>query len=194
MRANVVLDDEQAPYTLTAKQQSVMDMICDAPTTYIDDTGQVQQHKALEVLLYGKARPAKTFINCCILITRACKEPSRHIIFRESFTSVDRSIIHDTFPKVLELVFPEPVDRVKIRQKPPFGRFLTVQRFGLKASRTTIRCWETSSPLIVSEASEVIMFSNYIKVLTRLAQKNGLRKLMLVDENPHQRFTGLIQV
>ncbi|GHT34724.1 hypothetical protein AGMMS49592_4710 [Endomicrobiia bacterium] len=123
MRANVVLDEEQAPYTLTAKQQSVIDMICDAPTTYIDAQGQVQQHKALEVLLYGKARSAKTFFNCFIVIARACKERSRHIILRESFTSVDRSILHDTWPKVLLTCFPELVDMIKKRVKPPFHTF-----------------------------------------------------------------------
>ncbi|GHT58166.1 hypothetical protein AGMMS50233_11410 [Endomicrobiia bacterium] len=40
------------------------------------------------------------------------------------------------------------------------------------------------STTFINEASEVILYSNYVKVLTRLAQKNGLRKLMLVDENP----------
>ncbi|GHT35043.1 hypothetical protein AGMMS49592_5180 [Endomicrobiia bacterium] len=93
MKANFVLDEEQAPYTLTAKQQSVIDMICDAPTTYIDAQGQVQQHKALEVLLYGGARSAKTFLNCYLVIARACKEPSRHIILRESLGNLSHLLI-----------------------------------------------------------------------------------------------------
>ncbi|GHT34720.1 hypothetical protein AGMMS49592_4700 [Endomicrobiia bacterium] len=44
------------------------------------------------------------------------------------------------------------------------------------------------STALSSEASEVVLFSNYIKVLTRLAQKNSLRKLLLVDENPPSKI------
>ncbi|GHT61245.1 hypothetical protein AGMMS49950_07630 [Endomicrobiia bacterium] len=79
------------PYKLTDKQLAVIDMIGDAPRTYVDENGIVKQHKALEVLLYGGARSAKTFLNCFIVIARALKEKSRHIILRESFTSLDRS-------------------------------------------------------------------------------------------------------
>ncbi|GHT61242.1 hypothetical protein AGMMS49531_08030 [Endomicrobiia bacterium] len=44
------------------------------------------------------------------------------------------------------------------------------------------------STAFINEASEVILYSNYVKVLTRLAQKNSLRKLMLVDENPPSKI------
>ncbi|GHT34129.1 hypothetical protein AGMMS49592_3710 [Endomicrobiia bacterium] len=110
-------------FELTAKQLKVVQMIANAPRTYTDENGVEQQHRALEVLLYGKARSAKTFLNCYLVIARACKEPSRHIIFRESFTSVDRSILHDTWPKVLLTCFPELVDMIKKRVKPPFYTF-----------------------------------------------------------------------
>ncbi|GHT55292.1 hypothetical protein AGMMS50233_04990 [Endomicrobiia bacterium] len=112
-------------YQLTDKQLKVIDMIADAPRTYVDDNGVEQQHKALEVLLYGGARSAKTFLNCFIVIARACKERSRHIILRESFTSVDRSILHDTWPKVLATCFPDLAGEIVMRQKPPFATFST---------------------------------------------------------------------
>ncbi|GHT56728.1 hypothetical protein AGMMS50233_09190 [Endomicrobiia bacterium] len=189
INAQVVLSDEQKPYQLTDKQLEVLRMISDAPATYVDETGQTVQHKALEVLLYGGARSAKTFLNCFIVIARACKERSRHIILRESFTSVDRSILHDTWPKVLVTCFPELIDRIKKRVKPPFYTFPNGSEvwFGGLEDNDKVLGNEFSTALI-SEASEVVMFSNYIKVLTRLAQKNGLRKLMLVDENPPSKI------
>ncbi|GHT53220.1 hypothetical protein AGMMS49990_10420 [Endomicrobiia bacterium] len=123
INAQVVLSDELQPYQLTDKQLEVLRMISDAPATYVDETGQTVQHKALEVLLYGGARSAKTFLNCFIVIARACKERSRHIILRESFTSVDRSILHDTWPKVLATCFPDLAGEIVMRQKPPFATF-----------------------------------------------------------------------
>ncbi|GHT58558.1 hypothetical protein AGMMS50222_03300 [Endomicrobiia bacterium] len=119
MKANIIVADEiEIPFKLTDKQNQVVDMINDSPASYIDCNGQVQQHKALEVFLYGGARSAKTFLNCLIVIARALKERSRHIILRESFTSVDRSILHDTWPKVMQICFPELSRRVVMRQKP----------------------------------------------------------------------------
>ncbi|GHT56790.1 hypothetical protein AGMMS50233_09400 [Endomicrobiia bacterium] len=125
MNSNVVLSNDPKPYQLTTKQLEVLRMISDAPATYVDETGQTVQHKALEVLLYGGARSAKTFLNCFIVIARACKERSRHIILRESFTSVDRSILHDTWPKVLATCFPDLAGEIVMRQKPPFATFST---------------------------------------------------------------------
>lgn len=110
-------------FELTDKQVKAIQTIANTPRTYVDENGLEQQHKALEVLLYGGARSAKTFLNCYIVIARACKEQSRHIILRESFTSLDRSILHDTWPKVLKLAFPALADRIKMRHHPPFVTF-----------------------------------------------------------------------
>ncbi|GHT35040.1 hypothetical protein AGMMS49592_5170 [Endomicrobiia bacterium] len=94
---------------------------------------------------------------------------------------------------MLATCFPELVDMIKKRVKPPFYTFPNgseVWFSGLEdndSGSEKILGNEFSTTLL-SEASEVIVGSNYIKLLTRLAQKNGLRKLMLVDENPPSKI------
>ncbi|GHT55690.1 hypothetical protein AGMMS50233_06030 [Endomicrobiia bacterium] len=85
-------------------------------------------------------------------------------------------------------MFPNLVDRIRKRVKPPFYTFPNGSEiwFGGLEDNDKVLGNEYSTALI-SEAPEVVLFSNYIKVLIRLAQKNGLRKLMLLDENPYAK-------
>lgn len=62
---------------------------------------------ATHILLLGGSRSGKTFIIIRQLILRALKAPhSRHCILRKHFTDLNKAIICDTFPAVLELCFP----------------------------------------------------------------------------------------
>lgn len=64
--------------------------------------------EALHTLLYGGSRSGKTFIIIWAIVARALKEPgSRHCILRKYFAMVNKSIINDTFPKVMQLCFPQ---------------------------------------------------------------------------------------
>ncbi|GHT57504.1 hypothetical protein AGMMS50233_10900 [Endomicrobiia bacterium] len=59
-----------------------------------------------------------------------------------------------------------------MKQKPPFVTFLNGSQVwfaGLEDNDKVLG--NEFSTTLVSEASEVVLFSNYIKVLTRLAQK-----------------------
>jgi hypothetical protein len=63
---------------------------------------------ATHVLLYGGSRSGKTFLLAWAVIARALKAPkSRHAILRFRFNHLKASIIHDTFPKVMEVAFPD---------------------------------------------------------------------------------------
>lgn len=63
---------------------------------------------ALHTLLFGGSRSGKTFIIVRQIIIRALVEDkSRHCILRKHFTDVNKAIICDTFPKVMELCFPQ---------------------------------------------------------------------------------------
>lgn len=63
---------------------------------------------ARQVLLYGGSRSGKTFLLCYAIATRALRaEGSRHGIFRKTNVAVKQSIGKDTFPKVMELAYPE---------------------------------------------------------------------------------------
>jgi len=77
-------------------------------------TQRQQQAQALlasiakHILLYGGSRSGKTFLLVRAIVMRALKAPnSRHAIFRFRFNHVKASIIADTFPKVMQVCFPE---------------------------------------------------------------------------------------
>jgi len=56
----------------------------------------------------GGSRSGKTFAIVCAIVARAIKAPgSRHAILRYRFNAVKTAIIHDTFPKVMELKYPD---------------------------------------------------------------------------------------
>ncbi len=62
---------------------------------------------ATHIMLFGGSRSGKTFLTVRAICMRAMKAPkSRHAILRFRFNAVKASIVHDTFPKVMELCFP----------------------------------------------------------------------------------------
>lgn len=80
-------------FKLTAKQQEAMAIIASAAT---------------HVMLFGGSRSGKTFLHVRNVVFRALKAPrSRHCILRFRFNHIKSSIIFDTFPKVMEIAFPE---------------------------------------------------------------------------------------
>ena len=61
---------------------------------------------ARHVLLFGGSRSGKTMIIMRQIVLR-CKAPySRHCVLRRQFTDVRKSIIMDTFPKLMRISFP----------------------------------------------------------------------------------------
>lgn len=63
---------------------------------------------ALHTLLFGGSRSGKTFINIWAIVARSILEPgSRHCILRKFFAMANKSIINDTFPKVMKVCFPQ---------------------------------------------------------------------------------------
>jgi len=62
---------------------------------------------ATHIMLFGGSRSGKTFLLTRGVVMRAIKAPkSRHAILRFRFNAVKDSVIHDTFPKVMETCFP----------------------------------------------------------------------------------------
>ncbi len=63
---------------------------------------------ALYVMLFGGSRSGKTFILVRNIVIRALKAPgSRHCILRFRFNHIKSSVVFDTFPKVMQLCFPD---------------------------------------------------------------------------------------
>jgi predicted phage terminase large subunit-like protein len=81
-------------FSFTDKQQEALDGILSGDATHC--------------MLFGGGRSGKTFLHVRNLVLRAIKAPgSRHLIVRFRFNHVKQSIILDTFPKVMQLCFPE---------------------------------------------------------------------------------------
>ncbi len=63
---------------------------------------------ATHIMLFGGSRSGKTFLEVRAIVARAIKAPmSRHAILRYRMNHVKASIIMDTFPKVMDLCWPE---------------------------------------------------------------------------------------
>jgi len=60
------------------------------------------------IMLFGGSRSGKTFLAVYAIIVRALKAPdSRHAVLRFRFNAVKHAIVYDTFPKVMQLCFPQ---------------------------------------------------------------------------------------
>ena len=80
-------------FQLTARQSEANELLA-GPATHL--------------MLAGGSRSGKTLLLVRAIIIRALKAPgSRHAILRFRFGHVKQSIVHDTFPKVMALCFPD---------------------------------------------------------------------------------------
>ena len=79
-------------FSLTPKQSLALDAL-----------GSGARH----ILLEGGSRSGKTFIILRAIVLRAlAAKGSRHAVLRFRFNHVKASVVHDTFPKVMQLCFP----------------------------------------------------------------------------------------
>ena len=159
-----------------------------------------KQHEAIRLIggdakhlmLFGGSRSGKTFVLVRSVIIRALASPeSRHAILRYRFNHVKASIVHDTFPKVMRLCFPDI--NYKIDKTDWFVEFpnnATIWFGGLDdKERTEKILGQEYATLYLNECSQ-IPYSSRNLAITRLAQKtfvNDDKKLRLkfyYDCNP----------
>lgn len=82
-----------AEFKLTVKQEEAMSVISKGAT---------------HAMLFGGSRSGKTFLLVRAVVLRALKAPlSRHAILRFRFNHIKTTIILDTFPKVMQICFPD---------------------------------------------------------------------------------------
>jgi len=134
---------------------------------------------------YGGSRSGKTFIIIYCLIIRASKCKSRHLVMRRTFNSVKRSIIMDTFPKVMAICFPNlsyKLNKTDWIVTLPNGS--EIYFAGMDNNDAVEKILGTEfSTIYFNEASE-IEYSPMQIVLSRLAEKNILKKRVFYDFNP----------
>lgn len=136
-------------------------------------------------MLYGGSRSGKTFYLVRAVIIRASKVKSRHAILRLKFNHVKTSIWFDTLPKVLNLCFPDlkvTWNKTDYFITLPNGSEIWIA--GLDdAERVEKILGKEYSTIYFNECSQ-IPYSSIEKALTRLAEKNELKKKAYFDENP----------
>jgi len=136
-------------------------------------------------MLYGGSRSGKTFIAIYAICVRACKEKSRHAILRLKFNHAKTSIWLDTLPKVLSTCFPDIV------VKPMNSDFYMLFPNGSEvwigglddAARVEKILGKEYSTIYFNESSQIPWKSVEV-ALTRLAEKNNLKKKAYFDMNP----------
>lgn len=129
--------------------------------------------KARHILIYGGSRSGKTFLLCYAIATRALRaNGSRHGVFRKTNISVKQSIGKDTFPKVMELAYPEAA--FKWKEQDGYFEFANGSEVWLSGlddkDRVDKVLGKEFASIYVNEASEVA-YDSFSVLLTRLAQK-----------------------
>ncbi len=168
------------PFKLTSKQDEAIKLF-GGDATYI--------------LLYGGSRSTKTFTTIRTIVTRAIAVPkSRHVVLRFRFNHVKTSVIHDTFPKVMELCFPGcpyKLDKTDFYVEFPNGSQIWFG--GLDDKERTEKILGNEYATIFLNETSQISYNSYTILITRLAQKchymigdkqKELRLKFFLDENP----------
>lgn len=157
------------------------------------EANELLASSATHILLAGGSRSGKTFLIIRAMVIRALKAtPSRHAVLRFRFGHVKQSIVHDTYPKVMSLCFPQvkyELNRSDWYATLPGGSEIWFG--GLDDKERTEKILGTEfSTLFFNECSQ-IPYASRNMALTRLAQfsmdrvKNKALPLKCYyDENP----------
>jgi phage terminase large subunit-like protein len=148
---------------------------------------------AQHIMLAGGSRSGKTFLEVRAMMIRALKAPgSRHAIMRFRFGHVKQSIVHDTFPKVRSLCFPDI--EVNINRSDWFARMPGGSEIwfgGLDDKERTEKILGSEYATIMLNECSQIPYSSRNMAVTRLAQlvqdnvtKKPLPLKMYYDKNP----------
>ena len=153
---------------------------------------------ATNTLLYGGSRSTKTFTLLRAIVVRALMAPrSRHAVLRFRFAHVKASVVYDTFPKLMELCFPDV--QYKLNKSDWFVTFPNGSEIwfgGLDDKERTEKILGNEYVTILLNECSQISYSAYLIIITRLAQKvfyirkgqrREMRLKMLLDENPPAR-------
>lgn len=140
---------------------------------------------AKHIMLYGGSRSGKTFIIVFAIIVRACKTKSRHVMLRQTFNSIKTSIWLDTLIKVLSIAFPKltyTMNKTDYYITLPNGSEIWIA--GLDDDKRVEKILgKEFSTIFFNECSQ-LSYSSIQVALTRLAEKNSLKKKAYYDENP----------
>lgn len=159
------------------------------------EANRVLAGTAAHTMLFGGSRSGKTFLILRAIATRALKAPgSRHAVLRFRFNAVKSAIVYDTWPKMMELCYPDVP--TSINKTDWFAQVGDSQVWfgGLDdKDRTEKILGQEYATIFLNECSQIPWASRNIAV-TRLAQRvpvkvdgmapHDLALRMFYDENP----------
>lgn len=154
-----------------------------------DEANRLLAGPATHCMLFGGSRSGKTFLLCRAVAIRALKVAgSRHAILRHRFNHVKVSIWHDTWPKMMDLCWPDLAyrrDKSDWFVELPNGSQVWFGGLDEK-ERTEKILGQEYSTVYLNECSQISFAAREI-VRTRLAQNSGLKLKFYYDENPPLR-------
>jgi predicted phage terminase large subunit-like protein len=138
-------------------------------------------------MAYGGARSGKTFGFVRATVMRAIAHKSRHAILRYRFNHIKQSIGMDTFPKVMELCFPELAGKWRLDRQDYYIQFWNGSEVWLGGlddkERTEKILGQEFATIYLNECSQIPWASRNM-AMTRLAQNTPLRLKAYYDCNP----------
>lgn len=138
-----------------------------------EEAQKILAGQSTHIMLFGGSRSGKTFLLVRNVVFRALKAPkSRHAILRFRFNHVKNSIVHDTFPKVMDLAFPGveyKIDKTDWYVQFPNGSQIWFGGLDDK-ERTEKILGQEYATIYLNECSQIPQSSRETAV-TRLAQK-----------------------
>jgi phage terminase large subunit-like protein len=165
-------------------------------TTKQEQAKDILGSNATHIMCFGGSRSGKTFLIVWSIVTRALAAPgSRHAVLRFRFNHVKASVILDTFPKVMQVCYPNltyHLDKSDWYVQFPNGSQIWFGGLDDK-ERTEKILGQEYATIFLNECSQ-IPYSSRNLAITRLAQKSTykldsgeektLRRKMYYDCNP----------
>lgn len=153
-----------------------------------EDAVRLTGGEAMHTLLYGGSRSGKTFVHCRSIAVRAMRAKSRHAILRFRFNAVKASVFMDTWPKMMDLCFPNvPTTVNKSDYFVTFPNGSEVWFGGLDDKDRTEKILGNEYATILFNEVSQIPWGSVETAHTRLAQKTSLKVRALYDCNPPKK-------
>jgi PBSX family phage terminase large subunit len=137
-------------------------------------------------MAFGGAGSGKTIAMLTMIVLRALKESSKHIILRNKFAHVKASIWHGSMPTVLKLFFPNvqyTPHKADFYWSFPNGSEIWIAGTDDKDRIDKVLGWEVAT-IYLNECSQISLDA-YLTLKTRLRQNvKIIKQRMLFDCNP----------
>jgi phage terminase large subunit-like protein len=138
------------------------------------------------ILLYGGSRAGKSWLIMFLIVLRALKVKSRHMVLRKHFAHVKQSIVFDTFPALMRGFFEGMTYTLdKTHWFAEFENGSQIWFGGLDDKERTEKILGNEySSIFFNECSQIADYATIMTGLTRLAENTKLPRVAFFDENP----------